>query len=350
MAPSEKSIVGFAEQSAKGTPANAGFTHLLFGEGGMGPQNVTLPLDTEIGGGALLRSVANVGVTANGAFSMIPRPKSLGYMLKALLGGSAVPAVQGGGTAAYLHAFTMGADQFDAPYYTFQVNPGGIASLGEVFPDCRIAALSLSWKAANYLRGQLAVLGSGKPQEPGDPSTWTVAVDNGPQFISTKASIELPTGDALKVLGGSITMAASMPLNDQWICGSETVDDLEITQKAFAISLTVKVGTSGALYKKLLYDKDAGGSGWVANILREGDFLLDFQSDQMADAVNAIPYSLSFAGNGQAGDAGNVVWSATPVAMRAGRPITMQINGTFLADDVNQPITVSLVNTQSTQY
>jgi hypothetical protein len=138
-------------------------------------------------------------------------------------------------------------------------------------------------------------------------------------------------------------------LNDQWIVGSETVDDLEITQKAFAISLTAKVN-DGALYKQLLYDKDAGGSGWIANILREGDFLLEFASDQVADPTNSVPYSLTIAGNGQAGDAGNVVWSATPIAMRAGRPLTIQITGTFLADDTYDPITVSLVNQESTQY
>ena len=57
MTAAEKSFIGIAEQVAKGTEmeTDASFLYMLFRTGGVAPQNIVIPLDPEVGGGAMLR-------------------------------------------------------------------------------------------------------------------------------------------------------------------------------------------------------------------------------------------------------------------------------------------------------
>ena len=77
MAASDGSFVGIAKQTGKGTPnaTDASFKYLLFNEGGIAPSNMTVPLDTEVGGGAMLRDVQKMGVMTRRAVRL--RPASL---------------------------------------------------------------------------------------------------------------------------------------------------------------------------------------------------------------------------------------------------------------------------------
>lgn len=348
MTASEKSFVGLAKQTAKGTPntTDSAFNYFLFVDGSSGPSNVVLPLDQEVGGGAMLRSLAKVGVTSGGAYTIIPRPTTLGNFLHGALGTSASPVDNLDGS--YDHVFDLGADQFAAPYYTLRSAPGNI--WGEQFPDARVAGLTLTWRAADYLRGSVALLG-GEPTKVSTAS-WSALtyLDGGPQFLAPLFTIELPTATAVKCLSGAVTMGMNIPLDEQWITGSYSPDDFDINSRAFAITMVVKV-TDDTLYTKMAYDP-ASGSAWAAEIYKEADFLLQFDSDQDAGST-PTPFSLLVEANGQnaaSGDA-NVAWSVTPIALRAGRQVTMAVTGTFLADPLaGEPITVTLTNDQSTQY
>jgi hypothetical protein len=324
-----------AKQVSRGTPitADASFKYLLFNEGGISPSSVTVPLDPEVGGGAMLRDVQKMGVISGGQFAFTPRPSTLGKLLMGALG--AVTTTGAG--PSYSHAFALPTDQFTAPYYTFRSNPGGL--FGEQFQDCRISGLNLTWRGANYLRGSFSVQG-GLPAKVAT-TTWASAtyVDGGPQFITPISTIELPTGTAVKVLGGSFTAGLAIPLDEQWIVGSYSPDDFDITSRAFAISMAVKI-TDGALYSQMAYDP-AGGNAWAADVMREARIKMEFLSNAMVTGV--IPYSLNIAANGVAGSGGNVVWSAAPIGLRAGRQVIMNITGVFLASST-APITVTLVN------
>ena len=165
MTASEKSVWGLAKQTAKGTPntTDASFDYLLFTEGVASPQNLTLPLDQEIGGGAMLRSVIKAGVTSLSQLTFIPRPTIIGNFLLGALGAESTPVSQVGGST--LHEFKQAADQFSAPYWTIRASPGGM--WGETFQDMRVAALSFNWKAADYLRATVGLIG-GLPT-PGSP-------------------------------------------------------------------------------------------------------------------------------------------------------------------------------------
>jgi len=353
MTASEKSFLGLAKQTAKGTPntTDAQFQYIMFSEGALGPNNVFLPLDQEIGGGALLRNIIKAGVSSGGAVTFIPRPNSLGKFLIGTLGKCAAPVSHlpnPPNDACFTHVFTLdSADQFLAPYWTVRSAPGNL--LGEQLQDMRIAALGLTWKAADYVRGTLAFMG-GLPTQLAT-TNWAVPtyLDKTAQFIAPLMDIELPTASDLKVLGGSFAIGLQIPLDDQWMTGSYSPDDFDINSKMFVLSLNIKV-TDAALYKKMAYDP-AASTAWVAAMYREADFKLYFASDQLAEA--SIPFNMTIAANGQNAASGNanVVWTCTPLAMRAGRQVLMNVTGTWLGDNAAlEPITITLDNTWPTQY
>jgi len=83
MTAAEDSVLGLALQSAVNTEneTDAKFKYMLFREGTFGPQNIVLPIDPEVGGGALPRGMVKVATSAGGALDIIPRPSSLGLLL-----------------------------------------------------------------------------------------------------------------------------------------------------------------------------------------------------------------------------------------------------------------------------
>lgn len=337
------SFLGLAKQTAKGTPnsTDAAFKYFLFNEGGLGANNVILPLDDEVGGGALTRGVAKTGIFSGGGLgAFIPRPDSLGLLLLAAMG--SVTTTGDGVATPYTHVFKMKTDQFDVPYLTGRFAPANL--WGEQFQDLRLNQLSLAFKAADFLRGQAGFIG-GLPSKVAT-ATWDAAakVDGGPQFIAPITVIEIPTGTPASVISGVFAIGNNIPLDEQWVVGSYSPKGFDITRRAFALSLNILV-EDAALYSKMMYDP-AGGSTWVADVMREGDIKLDLVSDQKALLTN--PYKLTIAANGQTGGAGNVIWTAQPIGVRAGRQVVMNVTGTFLADSALEPVTVTLVNDTAT--
>lgn len=338
MAASESSLVGIAKQTAKGTPntTDNAFKYLLFREGAVGVQPSFLPLDPEVGGGAMLRNVLKVGVMSGGQLSIIPRPATLGTFFHGITG---AVSTTDGTDGSYSHVFTI-SDQFSAPWYTLRTAPGQFQ--GEQLADVRVAGLSINWRAARFVEGQVSFQGAGVP-EVVSMGTWAAAskVDSGPQFLAPLGTIELPTGTSAVVTAGSFTAGISMPVDEQWVVGSYSPQTLSITQRAYVLSLMVKI-EDAALYKKIMYD-GAGGSTWLPTIFREANFKVEFASD--IEAATGKPFKFTIAANGQTGADANVSWSAQPIAMRAGRQLIMAVTGTFLASpDGNTPLTITLVN------
>lgn len=338
MTAANSSLIGIAKQTGKGTPnvTDASFDYLLFKEGALGVIPSFLPLDQEIGGGALLRNVLKVGVMSGGQLAIIPRPKTLGHFFYGITG--AVNSVDGL-DGSYEHEFTLN-DQFSAPWYTVRSAPGNL--LGEQLSDARIAGLTLAWRAARFVEGSVSMQGIGVPQKV-STATWNAAaqVDGGPQFLAPLGTIELPTATPAYVTAGSFTAGIAMPVDQQWVVGSYSPQNLSITQRAYVLSLAIKI-EDAALYSKIQYDP-AGGNAWVAAVMKEANFKVEFASD--IEAAEGKPYMFAIAANGQSGADANVSWSAQPIAMQAGRQLIMAVTGTFLASpDGSTPLALTLVN------
>jgi hypothetical protein len=319
MTAAERSILGIAKQTAKGTPnvTDADFSYFLFRAGGVAPQNIFLPLDQEIGGGAMLRDVVKAGIQSGGTMDIIPRPTNIGKLLLGAIGNVASPADNSDGS--YSHVFTLPADEFDAPYWTVRSAPGGIWA--EQLQDCRVAGLVFSFTGARFVEGAATFMG-GLPTPNIDTTGWQTAwgvpakLDAGPQFLSPVSDIELPDGTTTKVLSGAIALGLQIPLDEQYIIGSYSPDDFAINQRSAQITLNIKIDDV-ALYEKIMYDPAGSASAWTASVFKEGNFKLDLISPE----------------------AGGTSTSG----------IVMQVTGTVL-NSLNEPITATLTNTQSTQY
>lgn len=341
MTAAERSYIGLAKQSAKGTPntTDADFDYLLFRAGGVAPNNLFLPLDQEIGGGAMLRNVLKVGVNAGGTLDIIPRPASVGQFLLGAVGSAASPTDNTDGS--YTHDFTLPSDEFDAPYWTVRSSPGGL--WGEQLQDCRVAGLVFAFTGARFLEGAVTFLGG----LPGVVSTgsWSPStyLDSGPQFIAPISDIELPTATDVKVLGGSIAIGLQIPLDEQYVVGSYVPDDFAINQRTIVITFNLKIDDK-VLYEKMMYDPAQAGP-WLAEVYQEGDIKLYFESPEDA-GTTPTPYSIDFDFD-SVDD--NIIWTAAPIALRAGRQVVLTATGTVLASS-NEPITVSLTNQESAQY
>lgn len=337
---SEGSILGLAKQTAKGTPntTDASFMYFLYTNSAVAPSNVTVPLDTEVGGGAMLRDVKKLGVMSGGAFEFIPRPNMLGHLLLGALG-DVSSAIDGAGPG-YIHTFKLGTNQFAAPYFTLRSAPGNL--WGEQLQDQRVSALGISFRGADLIRASAAFTG-GLPTKVATTLWEPLAkVDGGAPLVAPLSTIELPTGTAAKVVSGSFMAGMSIPMDEQWIIGSYSPDDFEIVSRAFSMSFVMKV-SDATLYSKMMYDA-AGGSAWAADMLREADIKFDLVSD--AEYATGKPYQMSVAANAQSGADANVIWSVAPISIRAGRQILMSVTGMFVADPSGtlDPITVTLKN------
>lgn len=353
MSSAEGSLYGIAKQTAKGTPnvTDADFKYLLFREGAVAPNNVVLPLDMEIGGGAMPRSVVKVGVTSGGGLDFIPRPETLGTLLAGALGTAATP-VEGtlADLSTYEHVFTLGTDQFVQPYYTLRGAPGAI--FGEQFQDVKVASLALNMRAARFMEGAVSFIG-GLPA-PVSTAAWAAStkIDGGPQFLAPLGTIEVPTGTALKVMSATMMINNTIPLDEQWIIGSYSPDDFELVQRSIILQMVCKVdaATGGDFYKKMAYSASAP-TAWAADILKEGQINIQAVSDQ-AIVSGSRPYSMKIEANGQAGNDGNVAFAVDPISLRAGSQVTMSITAMFLADPTgaNEPVKITLINGKSTQY
>jgi len=340
MPASEKSWLGIAKQTALGTPnvTDAEFDFLLFNKGAVAPATSFLPIDMEVGGGVMPRGVRKVGVTSGGQLQFIPRPKTLGLFFLGATGD--VDSQDVGPGDYYTHDFTLGTDQFAAPYFTVRSAPGDL--LGEQFQDLRVGALGLQWKGADFVRGTLALLG-GLPQVV-DTASWGAAalIDGGDPFLAPKGTIELPVGTGIKVLGGAFGALMNIPMDQQWIVGSYSPDAFDINSRVYQLSLAIKM-TDKDLYEKMSYDPAQGGA-WAADVFKEGNILLKFETD--SEAFTGTPYSFQIAANGESSDASNVEWSVSPISLSAGSQLVLNVTGTFIADAVNDPITLSLTNQQ----
>jgi hypothetical protein len=163
-------------------------------------------------------------------------------------------------------------------------------------------------------------------------------------------TIAIPIGTDALVLGGSFIAQNIMPLDQQYIVGSYYPEDLDIVSRAFILNLTVKI-ENATLYNKIMYDPD-GGAAWAADVFKEANISLSFDSDTNIGA-GTTPYSFTIKANEQtqaSGDA-NVTWTGQALDLIAQRQIVMQLQGTFLADPLaTQPVKLTVVNDKSTTY
>lgn len=340
MTAAERSYFGLCKQVSKGTPitVDTNFKYILFSQGAGGVNNIVVPLDSEVGGGAVLRDVIKAGASVGGAFEFIPRADTLGQILLGLLGKDTVTGTLASG--GFVHAFTLDTDRFAVPYWTTRLAPGGM--WWEQYQDCRINALTLDFKAASFVRGSLGFVGAPSLMNMTAPSTPAASTTTCPPFTTPTGHFEIPLATPYSVLSGSFTAGNAIPLDEQFYVGGLSPADFDITQRAFALSLNIKV-TDKVLYEKMAYDPAGSATTWKNQMFKEGQFKFDFASESLMPGVTgpAAPYKLAIAGHASEE---NVAWTVTPIGLRAGKQVIMNVTGIFLASSAGDPITMTLTN------
>ncbi len=334
---------GLAKQTGKGSAvtANGSFKYFYFSDGtGISPVPIVLPLDQEIGSGPLIRDVKKVGVSSGGAINFIPRPDSLGLLLLGALGDVSTAS----GVDLYTHTLKFASDPFTQPYFTARRRVASIG--GDIASDVKLAQLQFNFRAANFLRASAGFVGIGEPSYIQDASVWSADdyLDDTPPFLTCKGSVDLPDGNSLKAIEGSLTVGNVIPLQEQFILGSYTPDDAELNSRAVAMRFVVKADVD--LYEKMMYDPAQSGA-WVPDILKEADMSVEFETAEEITAGNPYKISFHFNGQDQASGNGNVAWSVEPISLRGNRQVLMAITGIVLADTTGAtdgPFSAQLVN------
>jgi hypothetical protein len=125
-------------------------------------------------------------------------------------------------------------------------------------------------------------------------------------------------------------------------------DDFDIVSRAYVIQLTLKIANA-TLYNKLTYDGDMSGAVWAADLMRESAIKLEFLTSQKIVGATSQQNKLTITGNGTAAQSGNIVWTCSPLGLRAGQQVLLNATGVFLAD-ATQTIKISLMNGHTALY
>lgn len=142
--------LGFAIQTAKGTPSASAIERSYLMGGGVDP--VDTINDVEESSSTRLRTISYKGrVEISGSPQMAVRPNMIGLLLYGAMGAKAVS----GASDPFTHTFTLAATQ---PYLTIFRMLGGV--LFERFSDCKIAALNFESTAGGVLAVTAEIVGA----------------------------------------------------------------------------------------------------------------------------------------------------------------------------------------------
>ncbi len=338
MAGASKSYLGIGQQTAKGAlqETDPNFHYFRFTRGGMGINNRYIQSEVEVGADALPSDMQKAGVSSAGGFEFIPRAASIGWLLKAHFGAPAAAVADGAG---WKHVFTLSTtDQFAVPYNTVRQAPGRL--YGETYKDCIVNTLAFQWKAADYIRGAFGIVGGLPANEDID---WAAPVlDSSPTFIAPVTTITWPgLTNSPKVLGGSVTFSADVPLDEQFITGSYAPDDIEITSRQAQLAFQMKLDAE--LARKVYFDP-AAGANWVAEMMANAQVAIAFKS--VSSYAAGKNYQMKIGFNGDAANP-NVKWAAQPLQLQAGRNVMINVTGTILSNGAGTPLSIELYNTQA---
>lgn len=333
------SAIGFAKQTAKGTPAVHGSaTWILATDQTAGAQPRIRQLPFEMGGTMLPNGMIKAGVSGLVASRGIPRPSSLGLILLGLIG-DVVSAANG---TYYDHTFEIDTTApADVPYFTVfrQVD----SDFGETISDVKFSSLVMDMQAVNYVTGEWSAAGI-EPALVSSPTGWTPSADVTAPFVSCVGSVLLEGGETpltLPVRAATLTIGNAQQIDGNFVVGRYTPIDIDVISRVVTVSMVVIVN-SETLYQKLMYDPTAVGVAWTPDILSTSAITtLTFKSAEDMPS-ETVPYQLTMS-------AYNMNWVCEPISMRGADNILLRVTGQVMDAPGQDPITLVLSN-KTTSY
>lgn len=262
--------LGFAKQSAKGTPGTT-FTWVPATASNLNAQQQTQMLPPEIGGGYFSKLAYKTGVAVAGDASLIVRPDSFGHLLFMLCGQDTVTPVAGQ-AGAYDHVMTPFAPgaSADLPWYTLFKDASQL--MYEQYSDVKLASLRLDVRNRTTLMAQCGFFGLTPTEVASVPGGTPESVDHGPVFETCQATVALnnQVGNAVISANTDLTDAVSFDFSsqlsqDEYVVGGYTPVDITLLQREAAISYDVTIRDTALI--RAVY-RNGGTSAWSPTVYR----------------------------------------------------------------------------------
>ncbi len=276
-------------------------------------------------GGKTYVSKDIMGWSVTGDVSSYARPEEIGYILGLTMGTEAEAALVDGSSGAYEHVFTLiGSSESDAlPSATIVIDRKAAV---KAFTGIKADSLSLDITAGDYLKATVGL--KGKTEEAGTLQSLSRSTLKALKFVSGSASIN--GSSVAYITGAKIDISNSLDDGGQTLGSGLYNAEYSHADRDIKVNLDVNYNSAVETLRE--------------NYFKEGDTIavvLNFESSETIET--GYPYSMTVTMP--------LVFinDLNPVISDKGT-ITASIDGTALEDDSNEPITISIVDSISSEY
>jgi hypothetical protein len=245
-------VVSFGPQSAMGSVATSWYKHRVT-QIDLAPNDDTRLGVPEVGGIPVPSFPYKAGILVSGGMTMQPRLENIfGWLLYGVMGKvTTTSSIADPGT--YDHVFTFATDASSVPFMSFRKHiprKGTDASsdLGEVFKDCKITSLALTFPNDAPVTARVDSLGREFSFDH-DPTAWTYVNGSFEDYPSipigcqTDGYLKLPEFSVteLPVVAATVTFQ-NIPLDirQERVFGSPYLEDITIIMRQLTFDVLVK--------------------------------------------------------------------------------------------------------------
>lgn len=289
----------------------------------------------EIGGTLTPTGAYKAGVNVQGGAQVMPRlESSLGVLLLATLGKVVTTNPSAG---VYQHVFTFQTNEINQPWLAARrMLPGrdNVFGNGIIGYDNKVNLLRTTVAAASPVEMLLQLMGR-VPEMDNHPETWlgNSYEDYRSIPLACNSNFSMPTVDGLPsplpVTQAIIEMGnVTTTPREEMILGSYFMDDVVTRTRALTVRFVYK--WRDAALAQWLFGNQLKATAWSPTPFVTTTSGANYAFDILSTAPNNIagtttPYSLRIRAN-------SVFWQPSPIRMRAGDIITMDVMGTVLYD------------------
>ncbi len=231
-----KSAIGIGLQSARGAPAaEEDMVYFPVLSGNITGEQLAQTLPPEVGGTLFSRGSYKAGIRGRGDATFLPRPNSVGYLLRSLFNRETVAAATGANSSGlYDHRFYVGDTAAHTKRWaTLRRYVNNI--YGEQIEDATVGSFRLEVAAASIAQAQVQMLGARFSEIAGDD----VASLDDQVFLTCNASV---SQGGLDFIVDRFTFEIGAQLTDnEFRVGSYYLDEITLLQRMVQITADVRI-------------------------------------------------------------------------------------------------------------
>lgn len=347
--PSMNAAIGWKPQSAQGVAATGEFYWHKAQNSNFSIVEQIRPLPPELGGGLLPDGVTKTAYWTKGRIDFVPRlQQHIGWLLWSLAGSGALT-----GNGPYQHLFPGRADDIIPDnWLTFRrLVPNADGTMyGETFTDCKVTGFTLRAVPGQLLTCSVNVSGlTAAATDPAAGVGWAPMTDNSGYEsysgipIATVGGFEMPKGMALNNINSAALTIDNGPADDAAMLVLGSYSPHTVLPLARSIRIEVTAFWTGATIYKNVYMN--GGTSW-SPIIFTGYSPFEMYFHSPSNLPNkAYPGTIGFYAA-----PGAISWTVTPLELRGGDVILLNMVGMVNAVTSGDAWEIYLKNGRSSLY